>query len=115
MYFDSYNNVKYYFQHPTLTKIPGTPTYKNLINLQKEVRASSKSVPCNLGGGNQGHLVLVTFNKTYARINPASILERPIHPVPLYDISKATQYQIAETFHIHNETLLIFNMCNIVK
>ena len=49
-----------YFQHPTLTKITGDPTYASLAKLEKECKANGKSVRTTLGGGLQGHLGLVT-------------------------------------------------------
>jgi hypothetical protein len=40
-----------YFQHLTLTKISGDPTYTSLAKLEREIKANGKSVPSTLGGG----------------------------------------------------------------
>jgi hypothetical protein len=34
-----------YFQHPTLTKISGDPTYTSLAKLKREIKDNGKSVP----------------------------------------------------------------------
>ena len=52
---------------------------------------------------------------TYAHINPNSPIVCPEHPVPLAQIQNLTQYQIAETFHLHTESLRIINLFNIVE
>ena len=56
----NYREAHLHFQHPSLTKISGDPTYKSLANLEKEIEANGKSVPSTLGGGSQGHLGLVS-------------------------------------------------------
>ena len=112
----SSNNIKDYFQHTTPTQIPGEPTYETLVQLQKEVRANGRSVPCRIGGDNQGRLGLVTSTATYARINPATIFDRPTtHPVPPTQIYGATQYQIQNTIRQYNEDVQEFNPCNLIE
>ena len=59
-----------YFQHPSLTKISGDPTYKSLAKLEREIKANGKSVPSTLGGGSQRHLGLVSSYSAYDRVSP---------------------------------------------
>ena len=59
-----------YFQHPSLTKIHGDPTCTSLALLEKECKANGKSVRSTLGGGNQGHLGLVSSVLAYERYHP---------------------------------------------
>ena len=110
------NNIKDYFQHTTLTHIPGEPNYETLAQLQKEVRANGRSVPCSLGGVNQGHLGIVTSTSTYARINPETIFDCPTtHPAPLPQINGATQYHIQNAIRQYDEYVRKFNLCNLVE
>ena len=73
----SASNVNYrenFFQHPELTKIHGDPTYSTLAKLDKECKGNAKSVASTLGGGQQGHLGLVSSVTAYM---PASLLAFP--------------------------------------
>ena len=83
-----------YFQHPSLTKISGDPTYASLAKLEKECKANGKSVNSTPGGGLQGHLGLVSSAVAYDRISPGIPFNRPILPV-LPDLSTATAVVIA--------------------
>jgi hypothetical protein len=59
-----------YFQHPSLTKIDGDPTYTSLAKLARECKANGKSVATTLGGGLQGYLGLVCSAAAYERVSP---------------------------------------------
>jgi hypothetical protein len=92
----SISHVNYresYFQHPTLTKINGDPTYKSLAKLERERKANGKSVSTTLGGGLQGHLGLVCSTAAYQRISPGVPFDRPILLV-LPDLSNSRGAQI---------------------
>jgi hypothetical protein len=94
----SISHVNYresYFQHPTLTKINGDPTYASLAKLERECKANGKSVSTTLGGGLQGHLGLVCSTAAYQRISPGVPFDRPILPV-LPDLSNSTGAQIED-------------------
>ena len=69
-----------YFQHPSLTKISGDPTYKSLAKLEKEIKANGKSVPSTLRGGSQGHLGLVSSASAYDRVSHGVPFIRPTRP-----------------------------------
>ena len=68
-----------YFQHPSLTKISGDPTYTSLAKLKKESKENGKSVRSTLGGGSQGHLGLVSSALAYERVSLLGFpLVRPV-------------------------------------
>ena len=103
-----------YFQHPSLTKITGDPTYASLAKLEKECKANGKSVRTTLGGGLQGHLGLVTSAQAYERISPGEPFVRPVLPV-LPDLTQATAHQIAEARQVHTDNMEIFKACNLIE
>jgi hypothetical protein len=89
-----------YFQHPLLTTINGNQTYSNLAKLKKECKANSKSVQSTLGGGNQGHLGLVSSVLTYKCVSPGVPFDRPVLPVLPNLTKKCTDNM--ETFKAYN-------------
>jgi hypothetical protein len=112
---DSHINYREnYFQHPSLTKIIGDPTYTSLAKLEKECKANGKSVRSTLGGGNQGHLGLVSSALAYERVSPGVPYNRPALPV-LPDLTGATGPQIAEARELHADNLDTFRACNLVE
>ena len=103
-----------YFQHATLTKINGDPTYTDLAKLEREIKANGKSVPSILGGGSQGHLGLVSSPESYARVSPGVPFTRPVLPV-LPDLSNSTGEQIRVAQEAHAANLASFKTCNILE
>jgi hypothetical protein len=103
-----------YFQHPSLTKIRGDPTYSSLAKLQKECKANGKSVRSTLGGGTQGHLGLISSAIAYERVSPGVPFLRPALPV-LPALENATQFQIAQARQIYDEQLESFKACNLIE
>ena len=77
------------------------------------MNANGKSITSILGGGNQGHLHLVTSEATYSRINTTSIFARPNHSGPLKNINGATQFQIDEACRIHDKQFQAFSIYNL--
>jgi hypothetical protein len=69
------------YQHPSLAKINSDPAYTSLARLEKECKANGKSIQSTLGGGNQGHLRLVSSVLAYERVSPGVPFERPVLPV----------------------------------
>ena len=110
------NLREHFFQHPTLSKIIGDPTYTSLALLERECKANGKSVPTTLGGGNQGHLGLVSSALAYARVSPGVPFIRPRLPV-LPDLTKpnTTGQQITEAHRLHLEKMTVFNTCNQIE
>jgi hypothetical protein len=112
---DSHINYREnYFQHPSLTKIHGDPTYESLAKLEKECKANGKSVRSTLGGGHNGHLGLVSSAIAYERSSPGVPFVRPTLPV-LPNLTAATVAQIAEARIIYNENMDIFKACNLIE
>jgi hypothetical protein len=103
-----------YFQYTVLTKISGDPTYQSLAKLEKECKANGKSVPSILGGGNQGHLGLVSSVLAYERSAPGTPFIRPELPV-LPDLALATGAQIANAHHEFGAALKLFTNCNLIE
>ena len=112
---DSHPNIKEnFFQYATLTKISGDPTYASLAKLSRECKANGKSVPSTLGGGNQGHLGLVTSAIVYETLAPGTPFIRPALPV-LPDLDDSTGPQIQEARHTFAESTKAYNLCNQVE
>ena len=103
-----------YFQHPSLTKITGDPTYSSLAKLEQECKANGKSVNSTLGGGLQGHLGLVCTALTYDRVSPGIAFDRPLLPV-LPDLTNSTASQIAAARQLYQDDLDIFQACNLIE
>jgi hypothetical protein len=103
-----------YFQHPSLTKISGDPTYTSLAKLEKECKANGKSVRSTLGGGNQGHLGLVSTALAYERSSPGVPFVRPDLPV-LPALAESTAAQIADARHTYDDNMEIFKSCNLIE
>jgi hypothetical protein len=103
-----------YFQHPSLTKISGDPTYASLAKLEKECKANGKSVSSTLGGGLQGHLGLICSDIAYNRISPGVPFVRPILPV-LPDLTDSTAAQIAEARQLYADDTAAFQCCNLIE
>jgi hypothetical protein len=103
-----------YFQHPVLTKIIGDPTYTSLAKLERECKANAKSVRSTLGGGNQGHLGLVSSIPAYERISPGMPFIRPLLPV-LPPLDGATAAQIAVAQEQYDNTMTNFKACNLIE
>jgi hypothetical protein len=103
-----------YFQHPSLSKISGDPTYTSLAKLEKECKANGKSVRSTLGGGIQGHLGLVSSALAYDRVSPGVPFIRPALPV-LPDLANATSAQIAEARQTYTDNMNTFKACNLIE
>ena len=104
-----------FFQHPALTVIHGDPNYSTLAKLEKECKANGKSVASTLGGGQQGHLGLVSSIAAYERVSPGVPFVRPILPVLPANIGAGTQFQITEAHHTFDSALAEFHACNLIE
>ena len=108
------NDREAYFQHPSLTKISGDPTYTSLAKLEKEIKANGKSVPSTLGGGFQGHLGLVSSYNAYDYVSPGVPFIRPVNPI-LQDLTDGTGAQIATARQLYAKNSAPFKMCNQIE
>jgi hypothetical protein len=102
-----------FFQHPALTKIAGDPTYTSLAKLERECKANAKSVRSDLGGGQQGHLGLISSAPAYARIAPGTPFHRPALPAP--PVTDGTAAVIAAARQAHDEQMSAFNKCTLIE
>ena len=107
------NYRKHFFQHPTLTKIAGDPTYTSLTKLECKCKANVKSVRSKLGGGSQGHLGQVITATAYARISPGTSFIRPA--LPTLSTTKEMAAVINAAHQAYNDHMIDFNDCNIIK
>lgn len=103
-----------YFQHPSLTKISGDPTYESLAKLERECKANGKSVRSTLGGGSQGLLGLVSSARAYERSSPGVPFVRPDLPEPI-NFGAGTAAQLAEARQQYDDNLATFNACQLVE
>ena len=74
------SNIDYrsnYFEHATLTKIHGEPTYDTLQRLHNELKSNATAVPTTLGGGAHGHLGLVVSPARYALVSNVPYVRPP--------------------------------------
>ena len=97
-----------YFEYPELSRIPGEPDTKDLITIQRQIRANALTVHTVLGGGHHGHLGLVCNAATYALIPNTQPYVRPNAPGPLIPIAGATQFQIQQQRDQHSEETRLF-------
>jgi hypothetical protein len=102
-----------FFQHPALTKIIGDPTYTSLAKLERECKANAKSVRSDLGGGQQGHLGLISSAPAYACIAPGTPFHRPALPAP--PVTGGTSAVIATSRQHYDEQMSAFNKCTLIK
>ena len=111
--FTQINYRETFFQHPTLTKIAGDPTYTSLAKLERECKSNAKSILSDLGGGAQGHLGLVSTATAYDRIAPGTLFVFPA--MPPAPNTEGTAAVIAANHLAYNEKLTIFNDCNLIE
>jgi hypothetical protein len=104
-----------YFQHSSLTKVYGEPTYQSLQKIYQEIKANATSVTSSLGGGLHGDLGLVVSPVNYARTQPNHVFDRPGNPGALNIAATATQYQIAIAKDIHDSATKTFKECNLLE
>jgi hypothetical protein len=102
-----------FFQHPALTKIAGDPTYTSLAKRERECKANAKCVRSDLGGGQQGHLGLISSVPAYARIAPGTPFHCPSLPAPATTIGTAAV--IATLRQTYDQQLSAFNRCTLIE
>ena len=77
---------------------------ENLRKIKNELKVNAASVPCDVGGGNHGHLGLIMTTVEYAYVDPTSYM-RPIHPGILVITPGMTQYNATIPREQHKEDL----------
>jgi hypothetical protein len=58
------------FPHPVLPTFQGELDYQTIPATRKSLQANSRAIDTHLGGGTQGHLVLIISDASYAMIAP---------------------------------------------
>ena len=61
MAISTFNYCETIVAHPDLTKITSVSTYETLNLLHNKIKANAMVVNCNIGGGQQGYLILVVI------------------------------------------------------
>ena len=97
------------FEYPVLTKIHGIPTYEALRKIKNEIKYNTASVPCDLGGGNHGHLGVVLTQVEYSSITITPYV-RSVHSgivniavgTPNYEATRLC-YNIKEAIRLNRE------------
>ena len=98
------------FEIPVLTKNSGQPNYALLKIIKDELKSNAASVSSNLGGGGNGHAVLVLTGLEYAALNDMPYI-RPVHPGILVipeGSSAVPQYMRSEIREDHKVVIHIF-------
>ena len=103
-----------YFQHKTLTRVHGQPTYATLRTIFDELKANASSVPTTLGGGLHGHLGLLLTPATYATLDPVPFVA-PANPGPFVPPAHGTAAQIEAARDVWKDQHQTFAVCQAVE
>ena len=95
------------FEHPTVTKIHGEPTFEGIRTIHKELMINAQTVYSDLGGGAHGHLGLVLSPRRYALLSNADYV-RPQHPGQLVIPPGTTQHMVRTLKDQHEQRLKTF-------
>ena len=99
----SINNYTTKFQYKELAPIQGQPTLDTILQLYRQVKRNTQSVPCKLRGGQLGYLGLVLHKNDYENIPNAEPFIRPEDPgiftvtTPAVRVSRSTTTTMAVT------------------
>ena len=104
------SNINYkdtLFERSNLTPIRGKPTFKTLHKFWNEIKANSKSVYSNIGGGSHGHLGLVLVDAQYALISSTHFVY-PTHLGLLIIPDGTTAHTNSNMRIVHSEKVHLF-------
>ena len=99
--------ISTYFEHPTLAKIHGEPTYNTLRKMKNELMRNAASVPSDLGGGANGHLGLLLTPAEYLAVHTTAYT-RPVHPGALNIPAGTTQHESTRLKDEHRQQVQEF-------
>jgi len=102
------------FEYSSLTKIQGIPTYEPLRKIKNEMKANAASVPCDLGGGNNGHLGLILSIPEYANVSLTPYC-RPLHPGILNIPVGTPNYEATRLTSEHKELIRLNREANNIE
>ena len=83
-----------YFKYKVLTKIIGERTFDKLHEMFRQHKENTASVPCNLGGGENGYLGMLVSAAQYNTVAPGAPFVPPPMQGALVTDPAYTQYQI---------------------
>ena len=95
------------FKESNLTPIWGEPTLKTLHNIRNEIKANTKSVYYNLGGGSHDYLCLVLTDSKYALISKTTFVY-PTHLYTIIILDKTINHKNYNMKIAHTEEVLLF-------
>ena len=102
-------NYKYtLLNRANLTPIRGKPTFKTLHKLRNKIKANSKAVYSNIGGGAHGHLVLVITAAQYALISPTPFVYS-VHQGYIIILNSTTAHVNSNMRIAHTKEVCLFH------
>ena len=96
-----------YFEFPTVDKIHGTPTFRSLQTLKRQLKANCQTVISDLGGGHLGLLGLLLSPEEYALLSNVAFT-RPLHPGQLQIPAGTPQHEAIRLPEEHRESIRVF-------
>lgn len=99
------------FEYPTLTKLQGIPTHEPLKKIKNEIKANAAIVPCDLGGGANGHLGLMLTGTEYSNISNVQYI-RPVHPGILVIPAGTPNFEATRLTSEHKELIRLNREAN---
>ena len=104
------------FPTPVLTPIVGRPNNSTLQVFQQQLFQNARAIPCDLGGGNNGHLGLIMTPAAYLTRPGAEVFVPPESPGLLTaPPAAANQAVAAEHKRVHNNQLMVFQLYQSVR
>ena len=104
------------FPIPILTPIIGRPTNSTLQVLQQQLYQNARAIPCDLGGGADGHLGLIMTPGTYLTRPNAIRFVVPVSPgllaAPPNDVNMLV---VAEHKRVYNNNIKVFQKYQSVR
>lgn len=98
------------FPNPSLPKIEGLPTYECLKEIRTLLKENATSIPCTLGGGDNGYLGMVVNAAVYTTIVPHDPFTIPAQPTTIPIIPpNATAAATGQLVREHSEQLRIWS------
>ena len=96
------------FERATLTPICGEPTFETLHKLRNEIKANTKFLYSDIGGGAHGHLGLVLTNFQSALISPTPFAY-PTHLGMLIILGGTTAHENSNMRIAHTKKVCLYN------
>ena len=96
------------FQIKTILTIEGEPDYNTIITMMQLLYVNATSLPTTLGGGQHGHIGIITTPKLYTTLAATPYESHPDPSItPLHAIGESAETR-QTSFLIHKEERRIF-------